>query len=175
MVILKSKFIHSSFLYQCTIWARWKLSILFPPSYHLFTNSSARHFDYLFYVDLEASMADPNAQNALSNLKEFATFLRVLGSYPTDVCEAWILKYLLQTMCLWVTNSSFGGQCLTLEENHFFLFARKRSTWPFCRSTIHFYPNSSLGGVFFSNQALMLIIDKRAIRWSMLSILVLLN
>jgi hypothetical protein len=60
-------------------------------------------------------MADPNAQNALGNLKvllsqfllmamwyasgpvgdtihfvlqEFATFLRVLGSYPTDVSEA---------------------------------------------------------------------------------------
>nr|CAB3455395.1 unnamed protein product [Digitaria exilis] len=48
----------------------------------------SRHFDYLFYVDLEASMADPNAQNALGNLKEFATFLRVLGSYPTDVSEA---------------------------------------------------------------------------------------
>jgi len=47
-----------------------------------------KHFDYLFYVDLEASMADPNAQNALGNLKEFATFLRVLGSYPTDVSEA---------------------------------------------------------------------------------------
>ncbi|XP_047066259.1 arogenate dehydratase 2-like [Lolium rigidum] len=47
-----------------------------------------KHFDYLFYVDFEASMADPNAQNALSNLKqEFATFLRVLGSYPTDVSE----------------------------------------------------------------------------------------
>ncbi|OEL24220.1 Arogenate dehydratase/prephenate dehydratase 2, chloroplastic [Dichanthelium oligosanthes] len=49
---------------------------------------ASTHFDYLFYVDLEASMADPNAQNALGNLKEFATFLRVLGSYPTDVSEA---------------------------------------------------------------------------------------
>jgi arogenate/prephenate dehydratase len=46
-----------------------------------------RNFDYLFYVDLEASMADPKTQNALGNLKEFATFLRVLGSYPTDVNE----------------------------------------------------------------------------------------
>lgn len=51
-------------------------------------SSPLKHFDYLFYVDFEASMADPNAQNALSNLKqEFATFLRVLGSYPTDVSE----------------------------------------------------------------------------------------
>ncbi|KAL5218358.1 hypothetical protein ABZP36_019042 [Zizania latifolia] len=47
-----------------------------------------KHFDYLFYMDLEASMADPKTQNALGNLKEFATFLRVLGSYPTDVSEA---------------------------------------------------------------------------------------
>jgi hypothetical protein len=28
-----------------------------------------RNFDYLFYVDLEASMADPKTQNALGNLK----------------------------------------------------------------------------------------------------------
>ncbi|XP_061984767.1 arogenate dehydratase 2-like isoform X3 [Populus nigra] len=41
-----------------------------------------KYFDYLFYVDFEASMADENAQNALRHLKEFATFLRVLGSYP---------------------------------------------------------------------------------------------
>ncbi|KAE8038908.1 hypothetical protein FH972_011376 [Carpinus fangiana] len=47
-------------------------------------NGFPKHFDYLFYVDFEASMADPTAQNALRNLKEFATFLRVLGSYPVD-------------------------------------------------------------------------------------------
>ncbi|KAJ8768778.1 hypothetical protein K2173_023682 [Erythroxylum novogranatense] len=45
---------------------------------------SPTYFDYLFYVDFEASMADQNAQNALRHLKEFATFLRVLGSYPVD-------------------------------------------------------------------------------------------
>ncbi|KAL2607680.1 hypothetical protein R1flu_026253 [Riccia fluitans] len=48
-------------------------------------SSVAKYFDYLFYVDFEASMADPRAQNALGNLQEFATFLRVLGSYPMDV------------------------------------------------------------------------------------------
>ncbi|GMG98814.1 hypothetical protein Nepgr_000654 [Nepenthes gracilis] len=42
-------------------------------------------FDYLFYLDFEASMADPNVQNALRHLEEFATMLRVLGSYPADV------------------------------------------------------------------------------------------
>lgn len=41
-------------------------------------------FSYLFYIDFEASMADPNAQNALRQLQETATFLRVLGSYPAD-------------------------------------------------------------------------------------------
>ncbi|MED6168634.1 Arogenate dehydratase 2 [Stylosanthes scabra] len=48
------------------------------------SNGSPKYFDYLFYVDFEASMADPTAQNALRHLNEFATFLRVLGSYPMD-------------------------------------------------------------------------------------------
>ncbi|KAF5196984.1 Arogenate dehydratase, partial [Thalictrum thalictroides] len=48
------------------------------------SNGSPKYFDYLFYVDFEASMADPNSQNALRHLEEFATFLRVLGSYPAD-------------------------------------------------------------------------------------------
>ncbi|KAI4382340.1 hypothetical protein MLD38_008316 [Melastoma candidum] len=47
-------------------------------------NSSPKYFDYLFYVDFEASMAEEKAQNALSHLDEFATFLKVLGSYPVD-------------------------------------------------------------------------------------------
>lgn len=49
------------------------------------TNGS---FPYLFYVDFEASMADQRAQNALAHLKEFATFLSVLGSYPVDTSLA---------------------------------------------------------------------------------------
>ncbi|KAG9453279.1 hypothetical protein H6P81_006183 [Aristolochia fimbriata] len=48
-------------------------------------NGAQKYFDYLFYVDFEASMADLNAQNALRNLREFATYLRVLGSYPRDM------------------------------------------------------------------------------------------
>ncbi|XAR59795.1 Arogenate dehydratase [Bertholletia excelsa] len=48
-------------------------------------NGSPKCFPYLFYVDFEASMADQNAQNALGHLKEMATFLRVLGSYPADI------------------------------------------------------------------------------------------
>ncbi|XP_027331436.1 arogenate dehydratase/prephenate dehydratase 1, chloroplastic [Abrus precatorius] len=45
---------------------------------------SAKYFDYLFYIDIEASMAEPRAQYALGQLQEFARFLRVLGCYPTD-------------------------------------------------------------------------------------------
>ncbi|KAL8153170.1 hypothetical protein V2J09_010930 [Rumex salicifolius] len=48
---------------------------------------SAKYFDYIFYIDFEASMADPRAQNALEHLQqlgEFATFLRVIGCYPVD-------------------------------------------------------------------------------------------
>ncbi|GAB4859240.1 Arogenate dehydratase 2 [Ancistrocladus abbreviatus] len=48
------------------------------------SNGSTKCFDYLFYLDFEASMADLNAQNALGHLEEFATMLRVLGSYPVD-------------------------------------------------------------------------------------------
>ncbi|KAJ8432591.1 hypothetical protein Cgig2_008676 [Carnegiea gigantea] len=45
---------------------------------------TAKYFDYLFYIDFQASMAEPRAQSALSHLQEFATFLRVLGCYPMD-------------------------------------------------------------------------------------------
>ncbi|XP_058220336.1 arogenate dehydratase/prephenate dehydratase 1, chloroplastic-like [Rhododendron vialii] len=45
---------------------------------------TAKYFDYLFYIDFEASMAEPRAQSALGHLQEFATFLRVLGCYPMD-------------------------------------------------------------------------------------------
>ncbi|CAL5200553.1 unnamed protein product [Lathyrus oleraceus] len=45
---------------------------------------NAKYFDYLFYIDFEASMTEPRAQTALEHLQEFATFLRVLGCYPID-------------------------------------------------------------------------------------------
>ncbi|KAM0068411.1 putative arogenate dehydratase [Helianthus debilis subsp. tardiflorus] len=46
---------------------------------------TAKHFEYLFYVDFEASMADVRAQNALAEVQEYTSFLRVLGSYPMDM------------------------------------------------------------------------------------------
>ncbi|XP_002989020.2 arogenate dehydratase/prephenate dehydratase 6, chloroplastic [Selaginella moellendorffii] len=48
-------------------------------------HGTAKYFEYLFYIDFEASMADPRAQNALGQLQEFASFIRVLGSYPMDM------------------------------------------------------------------------------------------
>ncbi|KAK9676894.1 hypothetical protein RND81_11G108300 [Saponaria officinalis] len=46
---------------------------------------TAKHFEYMFYVDFEASLAETRAQNALAEVQEFTSFLRVLGSYPMDV------------------------------------------------------------------------------------------
>jgi prephenate dehydratase len=39
-------------------------------------------WEYFFYIDLVGSSEDQSIRNALSNLGEFATYLRVLGSYP---------------------------------------------------------------------------------------------
>ncbi|XP_038882182.1 arogenate dehydratase/prephenate dehydratase 1, chloroplastic-like [Benincasa hispida] len=44
----------------------------------------AKYFDYLFYIDFEASMMEPRAQCAMAHLQEFSRFLRVLGCYPVD-------------------------------------------------------------------------------------------
>ncbi|CAL9099057.1 unnamed protein product [Musa textilis] len=46
---------------------------------------TAKHFEYAFYVDFQASLAEPRAQNALAEVQEFTSFLRVLGSYPMDM------------------------------------------------------------------------------------------
>ena len=39
-------------------------------------------WEYLFYVDLVGSTAEPNVRRALENLGEYTSLLRVLGSYP---------------------------------------------------------------------------------------------
>ncbi|KZV47171.1 arogenate dehydratase 3, chloroplastic-like [Dorcoceras hygrometricum] len=46
---------------------------------------TAKHFEYMFYIDFEASLAESRAQNALAELQEYVSFLRVLGSYPMDM------------------------------------------------------------------------------------------
>uniref|UniRef100_A0A0A9DWM4 Arogenate dehydratase n=1 Tax=Arundo donax TaxID=35708 RepID=A0A0A9DWM4_ARUDO len=45
------------------------------------TLGTDKQFNYIFYVDFEASMAEVRAQNALRDLEEIASFLRVLGCY----------------------------------------------------------------------------------------------
>ncbi|KAK3032664.1 hypothetical protein RJ639_034930 [Escallonia herrerae] len=46
---------------------------------------TAKHFEYMFYVDFEVTMAEVRAKNALAEVQEFASFLGVLGSYPMDM------------------------------------------------------------------------------------------
>jgi prephenate dehydratase len=44
-----------------------------------------QRWQYFFYVDFLGSQHEPHCQNALNNLKELTTYLRVLGSYPRRV------------------------------------------------------------------------------------------
>nr|XP_043625602.1 arogenate dehydratase/prephenate dehydratase 1, chloroplastic-like [Erigeron canadensis] len=46
-----------------------------------------KYFNYFVYIDIEVSMAEPRAQNALRHLQEFCCFLRVLGCYPVDAFQ----------------------------------------------------------------------------------------
>jgi len=46
----------------------------------LFTTS--RPWEYLMYVDIEGSIGDTPVKNAVKNLEEFVTSVRMLGSYP---------------------------------------------------------------------------------------------
>ena len=45
-------------------------------------SAGGRRYNYLFFIDFEGSTAEEPVQNALKNLEEFSTYLRVLGSYP---------------------------------------------------------------------------------------------
>lgn len=40
-----------------------------------------RPWEYLFYIDLNASREEPRCAHAIEHLQEFATFVRALGSY----------------------------------------------------------------------------------------------
>jgi chorismate mutase/prephenate dehydratase len=42
-------------------------------------------WEYVFFVDLEGHQREPHVANALSEIKEVAVFLKILGSYPAAV------------------------------------------------------------------------------------------
>jgi prephenate dehydratase len=42
-------------------------------------------WEYLFYLDVLGRTGDPNVENALGQLREFADMVRILGSYPKGV------------------------------------------------------------------------------------------
>jgi chorismate mutase/prephenate dehydratase len=42
-------------------------------------------WDYFFYVDFAGGLHEERCQNALNNLKEITTYLKILGSYPRSV------------------------------------------------------------------------------------------
>lgn len=47
--------------------------------------SRAGLWEYVFYVDVEGHQQDPNVARALEELKQKASFLKILGSYPAAV------------------------------------------------------------------------------------------
>ena len=41
-------------------------------------------FQYLFYLDFEGNLADSPVQHALNDIRNLTTYMKVLGSYPSD-------------------------------------------------------------------------------------------
>jgi len=41
-------------------------------------------FQYLFYLDFEGNLADESVQTALNDIRNLTTYMKVLGSYPSD-------------------------------------------------------------------------------------------
>lgn len=66
-----------------------------------------RYFDYLFYVDFEASMADPNSQNALGHLKV---------EFPFTLClyYSWFIWYefpLIRNVLIFIRSLLHYWEC----------------------------------------------------------------
>ncbi|KGN64895.1 arogenate dehydratase/prephenate dehydratase 6, chloroplastic [Cucumis sativus] len=47
-----------------------------------------KRFEYVFYADFEASMEEGKGEEAMAELKEYASFFRVLGWYPMEMAMA---------------------------------------------------------------------------------------
>jgi len=76
----KTKNIHIEFSYQRDINVSKLESRPSARAGSLFTTS--RPWEYLMYVDIEGSIGDTPVKNAVKNLEEFVTSVRMLGSYP---------------------------------------------------------------------------------------------
>jgi chorismate mutase/prephenate dehydratase len=50
--------------------------------------SHRRAFDYVFFIDLEGHIADPQIAEAITEMKEHCVLTRVLGSYPKQDVES---------------------------------------------------------------------------------------
>lgn len=48
------------------------------------SETQAKRYNYLFYIDFVGTLASQKSQNALRHLQEIAGFMRVLGSFPMD-------------------------------------------------------------------------------------------
>ncbi len=49
--------------------------------------SRKKVWEYVFFVDLEGHVEDPDVGEALSELAEMCIFLKVLGSYPRSAVK----------------------------------------------------------------------------------------
>ncbi|CAN6878300.1 unnamed protein product [Brassica oleracea] len=94
-------------------------------------NGCAKYFDYLFYIDFEASMAETCAQHALGHLQEFTSFIRILGCYPMDLDSSLtILSSSKLSFKLFIaeTNSSSREVAGQLESDCFSSDGRSKSS-----------------------------------------------
>jgi chorismate mutase/prephenate dehydratase len=47
--------------------------------------SHRRKWDYVFFIDIEGHVSDPDVAQALAALEERASLFKILGSYPRAV------------------------------------------------------------------------------------------
>ncbi|MHA1409870.1 MAG: prephenate dehydratase [Candidatus Odinarchaeia archaeon] len=50
--------------------------------------SRKKPWEYVFYLDFEAFIAEPRIQEAISELRKLTTFLKILGSYPSEEVQS---------------------------------------------------------------------------------------
>ncbi|XP_022969552.1 arogenate dehydratase 3, chloroplastic-like isoform X1 [Cucurbita maxima] len=48
---------------------------------------TVKRFEYVFFAEFEASMAEVRTEEAMAELQEYSSFFRVLGCYPMDIAS----------------------------------------------------------------------------------------